>query len=99
MVDIVAMMAVAGTTYFADKNVLKSSLLDNLQWCKPTLFFAVPRVWEKIMEKMLEKAKDVKGLKKTVSRKAKEIGLKYHTKGTNATEFKLFQKIKVCGIY
>ena len=93
MVDIVAMMAVAGTTYFADKNVLKSSLLDNLQWCKPTLFFAVPRVWEKIMEKMLEKAKDVKGLKKTVSRKAKEIGLKYHTKGTNATEFKLFQKI------
>jgi len=93
MVDIVAMMAVAGTTYFADKNVLKSSLLDNLQWCKPTVFFAVPRVWEKIMEKMLEKAKDVKGLKKTVSRKAKEIGLKYHTKGTNATEFKLFQKI------
>jgi len=93
MVDIVAMMAVAGTTYFADKNVLKSSLLDNLQWCKPTIFFAVPRVWEKIMEKMLEKAKEVKGLKKTVSRKAKEIGLKYHTKGTNATEFKLFQKI------
>jgi len=93
MVDIVAMMAVAGTTYFADKNVLKSSLLDNLQWCKPTVFFAVPRVWEKIMEKMMEKAKDVKGLKKTVSRKAKEIGLKYHTKGTNATEFKLFQKI------
>ena len=93
MVDIVAMMAVAGTTYFADKNVLKSSLLDNLQWCKPTIFFAVPRVWEKIMEKMLEKAKDVKGLKKTVSKKAKEIGLKYHTKGTNATEFKLFQKI------
>merc|ERR1719222_1602949 len=42
---------------------------------------------------MMEKAKDVKGLKKTVSRKAKEIGLKYHTKGTNATEFKLFQKI------
>ena len=93
MVDIVAMMAVAGTTYFADKNVLKSSLLDNLQWCRPTIFFAVPRVWEKVMEKMLEKAKEVKGLKAKVSKKAKEIGLKYHTKGTNATEFKLFQKI------
>merc|ERR1712038_701824 len=50
-------------------------------------------VWEKVMEKMLEKAKEVKGLKAKVSKKAKEIGLKYHTKGTNATEFKLFQKI------
>lgn len=93
MVDMIAMIACVGTTYFADKNVLKSSLLDNLTWCRPNVFFAVPRVWEKIMEKMLEKAKDVKGLKKTVSTKAKEVGLEYHTKGTSATGFKIFSKI------
>ena len=48
MVDIHAPMYQAGTTYFADKNVLKSTLLDNLQWCKPTVFFGVPRVYEKV---------------------------------------------------
>ena len=93
MVDIHSMMTVAGCTYFADKNVLKSTLLDNLAWCKPTEFLGVPRVWEKIQEKMLEKAKEVKGLKKTVSTKAKEVGLKHNTNGTNAAQFKMFQKI------
>ena len=43
MVDMIAMIACVGTTYFADKNVLKSSLLDNLTWCRPNVFFAVPR--------------------------------------------------------
>lgn len=93
MVDIHAPMFLAGCTYFADKNVLKSTLLDNLNWCRPTEFLAVPRVWEKIMEKMMEKAKDIKGLKKTVSTKAKVVGLKYHTKGSHAAQFKIFEKI------
>ena len=35
------------------------------------------RVWEKVMEKMLKKAKDIKGIKKTVSTKAKLAALKY----------------------
>lgn len=93
MVDIHAPMYMAGTTYFADKNVLKSTLLDNTNWCKPTVFLGVPRVWEKIQEKMLEKAKDVKGLKKTISKQAKLTGLKYHQEGDKEGLFKVFQKI------
>merc|ERR1712127_255390 len=93
MVDIHAMICLAGCVYFADKNVLKSTLLDNLNWCKPTRFLGVPRVWEKVMEKMLEKAKDIKGLKKTVSTKAKVVGLKFHLNGSHAAQFKIFQKI------
>jgi len=93
MVDIHAPMYQAGTTYFADKNVLKSTLLDNLQWCKPTVFFGVPRVYEKIMEKMLEKAKDIKGIKKTISKHAKKTGLKYNTQGESEGLYKVFQKI------
>jgi len=93
MCDIHAMMYLGGCTYFADKNVLKTTLLDNLQWCRPTEFFAVPRVYEKIMEKMMEKAKEIKGLKKTISTKAKAVGLKFHTKGSHEAQFKLFQKI------
>eukprot|EP00092_Neocalanus_flemingeri_P011916 GFUD01012848.1.p1 GENE.GFUD01012848.1~~GFUD01012848.1.p1 ORF type:complete len:668 (-),score=205.23 GFUD01012848.1:491-2494(-) len=93
MVDIHAPMALGGTTYFADKDVLKSTLLDNTQWCRPTTFFGVPRVWEKIMEKMLEKGKDIKGLKKSISKQAKITGLKYHTEGEKEALFKVFQKI------
>jgi len=93
MVDIHAPMYLTGTTYFADKNVLRSTLLDNTTWCRPTVFFGVPRVWEKIQEKMLEKAKDVKGLKKTISKQAKATGLKYHTEGEKEGLFKVFQKI------
>ena len=58
MFDIHAPLILQGCTYFADKNVMKGSLLDNLGWCRPTAFLGVPRVWEKIMEKMLEKARD-----------------------------------------
>jgi len=93
MIDIHAPMALAGCTYFADKNVLKSTLLDNTNWCKPTVFFGVPRVWEKIMEKMLEKAKDIKGLKKAISKQAKITGLKHHTEGDKDGLFKVFQKV------
>ena len=45
------------------------------------------------MEKMLEKAKDVKGLKKAISKQAKLTGLKFHTEGEGDGLFKVFQKI------
>jgi len=93
MVDIHLPIQTAGTTFFADKEVLKSTLLDNLAWCRPTEFFGVPRVWEKVMEKMLEKAKAVTGLKKTVSTKAKLVGLQWHKEGNNQKAFNFFQKI------
>eukprot|EP00092_Neocalanus_flemingeri_P023238 GFUD01025198.1.p1 GENE.GFUD01025198.1~~GFUD01025198.1.p1 ORF type:complete len:664 (+),score=168.76 GFUD01025198.1:121-2112(+) len=93
MVDIHVPMFVAGTTYFADKDVLKSTLLENTQWCRPTAFFGVPRVWEKLMEKLLEKGKDIKGIKKTISKKAKIAGLKFHTEGENEGLYKVYQKI------
>jgi len=93
MFDIYAPMMNAGTVFFADKDVLKSTLLDNLGWARPTEFLGVPRVWEKVMEKMLEKGKAVTGLKKTVSTKAKLAGLEWHKNGTNEKTFKFYKKI------
>jgi len=93
LLDIHLCMHVAGTIYFADKDVLKSTMIDNLTWCRPTAFFGVPRVWEKVMEKMLEKAKMVTGIKKTISTKGKKAGLRWHTVGDNGTEFKFYQKL------
>ena len=93
MFDIHAPLILQGCTYFADKNVMKGSLLDNLGWCKPTAFLGVPRVWEKIMEKMLEKGREIKGLKKKIGREAKKVGLKCNTEERQTTMFKVFQKI------
>lgn len=50
MFDIHAPIILQGCTYFADKNVMKGSLIDNLQWCRPTAFLGVPRVWEKVKD-------------------------------------------------
>ncbi|XP_058801294.1 long-chain-fatty-acid--CoA ligase ACSBG2-like [Phymastichus coffea] len=50
--DVFLSIAVAATVHIADKNALKGSLLDTLLAVRPTIFFAVPRVWEKIHEKM-----------------------------------------------
>ena len=50
MIDVFASIGTGSCTYFADKSALKGTLLQYLQDVKPTLFFGVPRVWEKIQE-------------------------------------------------
>ena len=93
MVDIWAVMFAKGTTYFADKSALKGTLVQTLQEARPTIFFGVPRVWEKIMEGMLAKGKDVKGLKKKVAVACKKAGLDYHLHGKESFMFNLGQKV------
>jgi len=93
MLDVYFPMINKGTTFFADKKALKGSLVDNLHWCRPTDFFGVPRVWEKIMEGMKAKGREVKGLKKTISTKAKEAGTKYHLEGGNDMAYKMYSKL------
>ncbi len=78
MMDIFVVMGIQGTTYFADKNALKGTLTTTLQEATPTLFFGVPRVWEKIQEKMLEVGKANKGLKLQIGNWAKRTGLAHN---------------------
>jgi long-chain-fatty-acid--CoA ligase ACSBG len=52
IIDVFGAILSNSTTYFADKNALKGSLLTTLLEIRPTVFFAVPRVWEKIREGM-----------------------------------------------
>lgn len=51
MLDIHGPLHLAGTVYFAQPDALKGSLVQTLQDVRPTHFFGVPRVWEKIEEK------------------------------------------------
>jgi len=78
MMDNFVILSCRGTTYFADKNALKGTLTQTLQETTPTLFFGVPRVWEKIQEKMLEVGRANKGLKRQIGNWAKSTGLQYN---------------------
>jgi long-chain-fatty-acid--CoA ligase ACSBG len=59
--------------YFAQPDALKGSLTVSLKEMEPTLFFGVPRVWEKIHEKMASVGRSTTGLKKAISSYAKGL--------------------------
>jgi long-chain-fatty-acid--CoA ligase ACSBG len=42
--------------YFAKPDAMQGTLIDTLLWCRPTVFFGVPRVWEKFEDKLKEVA-------------------------------------------
>jgi long-chain-fatty-acid--CoA ligase ACSBG len=60
---------------FARPDALKGSLKDTLCAVRPTIFFGVPRVWEKFAEKMKLLGTRNGCFKKLVGNKAKKVGL------------------------
>ncbi|XP_062888157.1 long-chain-fatty-acid--CoA ligase ACSBG2 isoform X1 [Mobula hypostoma] len=76
MIDIWLSVKFGGITYFAQPDALKGSLVNTMREVRPTAFMGVPRVWEKMQEKM----KTVSAKSSTVRRKvaswAKDVGLK-----------------------
>ncbi|XP_072752863.1 very long-chain-fatty-acid--CoA ligase bubblegum [Anoplolepis gracilipes] len=86
--DIIGTVVAATTVYFADKNALKGSLVETLLVAQPTLMLAVPRVWEKIYEKMQEKARSNGVIKTCIAKWAKTQGLYYHMNKMNGVDYK-----------
>eukprot|EP01040_Poterioochromonas_malhamensis_P007352 gene7352-7933_t len=74
LIDIYCLLILGGCTYFAQPDALKGSLTKTLKEVKPTFFFGVPRVWEKIQEKMVELGRANTGIKKTLADWAKACG-------------------------
>ncbi|OQS07058.1 long-chain-fatty-acid-CoA ligase [Thraustotheca clavata] len=62
--------------WFAQPDALKGSLGTTLKEVRPSFFFAVPRVWEKMMEKMLSVSASTTGIKKSIVTWCKDIGLR-----------------------
>jgi len=84
MLDIIApiCMAASGpgwcTVHFARPYDLKLGTVgDRLRCVKPTIFLGVPRVWEKIAEKMKAVGAKTKGVKKAIAAWAKAKGLEH----------------------
>lgn len=66
------------TVSFARKYDLKlGSIGDRLRTIRPTLFLGVPRVWEKVAEKLKAVGAKTKGLKKVIATWAKSLGLEH----------------------
>jgi long-chain-fatty-acid--CoA ligase ACSBG len=76
--DIFVTLTLAATVYFADKDALKGTLLNTLHAARPTVFLGVPRVYEKIQEKMMKAGADAGYLKRSLGAWAKNVTLNYH---------------------
>jgi long-chain-fatty-acid--CoA ligase ACSBG len=72
--DIVSSLIEGIHVFFAEPTALQGTLIQTLQEVRPKLFFSVPRVWEKIYDKMMEIAKSNGALKTKIATWAKSIG-------------------------
>jgi long-chain acyl-CoA synthetase len=66
--------------YFAESI---EKLSDNIKEVKPTVFSVVPRLLEKVYDKIIAKGEDLTGVKKKLFFWAVEIGLRYEPYGAN----------------
>lgn len=76
------------------RDALKGSLTLTLKHAQPTLFLAVPRVWEKIHEKLLEAGKANKGLKQKIGQWAKKTGFKHNQRQLAAEATDTYSDLK-----
>ncbi|XP_033107079.1 long-chain-fatty-acid--CoA ligase ACSBG2-like [Anneissia japonica] len=103
LMDIYIPLVGAGCTYFARPDALKGTLVDTLKEVRPTALLGVPRVWEKIMERMRSVSQNVTGFKKRIAIWAKGIGYRGNINimngspppwGWTAANFLLFRKVR-----
>lgn len=52
--DVMSQILSGHELYFARPDALAGTLVQTLQWARPTIFFSVPRVWEKFEDKLKE---------------------------------------------
>ncbi|XP_056893650.1 long-chain-fatty-acid--CoA ligase ACSBG2 isoform X2 [Takifugu flavidus] len=75
MVDMWITMRVGGLTHFAQPDALKGSLVNTMKEVRPTAFMGVPRVWEKMQERMKAVGAKSSAVRRKVAAWAKDVGL------------------------
>jgi long-chain-fatty-acid--CoA ligase ACSBG len=72
--DLINHMLYGCNIYFAKPDALQGTLVETLQWARPTTFFSVPRVWEKFEEKLKQAASEKPEILQSISGWAKSHG-------------------------
>ncbi|XP_010599335.2 long-chain-fatty-acid--CoA ligase ACSBG2 [Loxodonta africana] len=80
MVDLWIPIKIGAITYFAQPDALRGSLVNTLHQVRPTCFLGVPRIWEKMQEKIKENTTKATALKRKVFTWARNTGLRVNTK-------------------
>jgi long-chain-fatty-acid--CoA ligase ACSBG len=75
LTDLHGPLVIGGCVSFARPDALKGSLVETLNAVRPTVFLGVPRVWEKIEEKMRAVGAANTGVIKRIGDWAKGVGL------------------------
>jgi len=75
--------------------VIQGSLGDTLKEVRPTAFLGVPRVWEKIQEKMVAVGRSQSTVKRRIAVWAKGVGLKGNERLMN----RLVASLLICVVW
>lgn len=80
--------------YFADRNALKAGLINTLRISRPTQFGAVPRVFEKIRDGLVENEEKQSKLVKRLISWARNAALAYHKDISLSGSASLYRKMQ-----
>ncbi|CAK1540024.1 unnamed protein product [Leptosia nina] len=78
LIDIYITLGSAVTVYFAQPDALKGSLLETLKEVRPTKFMGVPRIWEKMYERIIAVGSTRGAMTRCIATWAKDKGMKHH---------------------
>ena len=81
--------------YILGKDALSGKLVDYVKDAKPSVFFGVPRVYEKMAEKMQEAGAQNNFAKKALVKWAKDVTFKQHKEGVMLIAYKKYSLILV----
>jgi long-chain-fatty-acid--CoA ligase ACSBG len=73
VVDVFCSMCFGSTVYFAQPDALKGSLNTTIKEVRPTFFFGVPRVWEKMQDAVEKVLGNVQGCKLSLINWARQV--------------------------
>ena len=74
IVDIIGQVMNGSSLYFAKPDALQGTLVETLTWARPTIFLAVPRIWEKFEDKLKALGADSAEFVKSLATWAKSQG-------------------------
>lgn len=78
------------STYYAES---MGTIADNLKEIKPEMLTTVPRLLEKVYDKIIAKGRKLKGIRKSIFFRAVNLGLKFELDGNNGWFYK--QQLKI----